>query len=110
MNDTCLPVNCDDGETPVDTGTNGVADTCTAATPVTCATGQTAIDTNGDGVADKCTANEVLPNNVTRTPARRQPGTLPHTGGDPVPLAAVGAMILLLGRRVPPQLQGAAGS
>lgn len=50
--DTCDPIECDAGESPVDTGDNDVADTCQ---PVECDTlDEYGIDTGTNGVNDSC--------------------------------------------------------
>ena len=94
------PVQCDNGESPVDTGVDGVADTCE---PVVCTDGETPVDTGVNGVADTCEQPVVLPDTVTRpaptvSPSVQvSPAALPRTGTDEIPLTMTGLFTVLLG-------------
>jgi hypothetical protein len=62
--DTCDPVTCDADMTPVDSGTNEIADRCVPK-PVTCPEGQDAVDQipagAPNGVLDTCVAKATTP-------------------------------------------------
>ena len=100
VDDTCLPVECEEGETASDAGGNGVDDTC-GTDGVECDADEEPADSDGDGVDDTCT--EVLNSSVggTSTPApavlSSGTGSLAFTGSSTLQVALVGFALLIIG-------------